>query len=76
MTAHEGSTAFRHRWWTNFGEDGFWAYWLSIPWRCRLGWHRWEYEGVNVAPEVVSGMTGGYDRCQGCERIKDVWGYV
>ena len=58
--------------WFNFGEDGFFAYWWSKPWRCRFGSHKrveMTYREVPDYPWIVKVAVE-------CERCGDWFGWV
>lgn len=61
------------RWWLNFGEDGFIAWWRSLPsWRCRFGFHKRviiEYRKVPDYPWIV-------EYAEECVRCHGWFGYV
>lgn len=84
-------TRFLWNWHRSFLRDFGWgSYWQVVirdAWKYRIQrfpkllvcWtcgHRWEYHSVNVAPEVCFYSTGGYDECERCDGVKDLWGYV
>ena len=55
----------KYRWWTNFGEDGAWPFWLHVLRNCWRG-HTWHYQPEYEDNGYNHVLVEEWEVCSGC----------